>query len=39
MTFDEFWVVSGYPRKYAIHLRAHHPRSPVGDLFRHAGGE
>jgi len=32
--FDEFCIVSGYPRKYAIHLRAHHrwrPLSPAGD--------
>jgi hypothetical protein len=31
--YDEFCIVSGYPRKYAIHLRAHHrwrPLSPAG---------
>jgi len=34
---DEFCVVSGYLLKYAIRLRAHHPRSPVGDLCRQLG--
>jgi hypothetical protein len=34
---DEFCVVSGYPLTYAIRLRAHHPRSPVGDLCRQLG--
>jgi hypothetical protein len=37
-TFDEFCVESAYPASMPFTCWIHHPRSAVGDLYRHLGG-